>query len=388
MDFEITEEQQMMLNAVDEVAKKYDRSYWLKHAENGTFPTEMWEEMGKLGFLGLTIPEEYGGAGLGMSELSLVQERLGEHGVPMLMLVVGPGLGILPIVRHGTEEQKRKWLPAVASGDKKFCFAITEPVAGTNTFKIQTLATRQGDEYVINGQKVFISGANEADYMLLVTRTTPYEEVREKDKKQGISLFVVDLKSPGISMSRLNIEIVAPEKQFLVYFDNVHVPAENRIGEEGRGIEYLFDGLNPERIMVAAMSIGLGRYALDKAVAYANQREVFGVPIGSHQGLQHPMAQAKAHIELAALMNRKAAWTYDRGMNAGADANIAKFAAADAGLEACEIAIQTHGGNGFIKEYDLLHIWSLCRLLRTAPISREMLLNYIGEHVLRLHRSY
>lgn len=388
MDFELSETHRLMLENVDKLAKKYDRKYWLRHAVDGTFPEEMWRELGDLGYVGLTIPQEYGGTGMGMFEMALLQEHLANNGVPMLMLVVGPGLSVLPIVRHSSEEQKRRYLPSAASGEKRFCFAITEPDAGTNTYRIRTLARREGDEYVINGHKVFISGANEADYMLLVARTTPYEEVAEANKKEGISLFIVDMESPGITLSQLDIQIVAPEKQFLVYFDDVRVPRENLLGEEGKGIRYLFDGLNPERIMVASMAVGVGRYALEKAVSYARERKVFSVPIGAHQGLAHPMAQAKAHLELASLMNLKAAWVFDRGENAGPWANIAKFTAADAALEACDIAIQTHGGNGFDRDYDLINIWSLCRLLKTAPISREMILNYIDEHVLGLPPSY
>ncbi|MBX6377221.1 MAG: acyl-CoA/acyl-ACP dehydrogenase [Clostridia bacterium] len=388
MDFELSETHRMLLDSVDAVAAKYGRGYWLEHAQRHTFPEEMWRELGELGYIGLTVPQEYGGAGMGMFEMALLMERLAEHGVPLLLLVVGPGLSLLPIVRHGSEEQKRRYLPAAASGEKKFCFAITEPDAGTNTYRIRTLARRQGDAYVINGQKVFISGADVADYMLLVARTTPFEEVAGGNQREGLSLFVVDLKTPGITLHPLDVQIVEPERQFLVHFDNVRVPAQDLLGEEGQGFRYLFDGLNPERIMVAAMSVGLGRYVLQKAAAYARERRVFGVPIGAHQGLAHPMAVAKAHVELAALMNHKAAWTYDRGGNAGPWANMAKLAAADAALEACDVAIQVHGGNGFTRDYDLMSVWSLCRLLKTAPVSREMILNYIGEHVLALPPSY
>jgi acyl-CoA dehydrogenase len=385
MDFHLTEDQQMIVANTRKLASKYNREYWLKHYEKGTFTHEMWEAFADLGFLGITIPEEYGGLGMGIFEMSLVQEELANNGVPLLLLIVGPSLSLIPIIRYGTEEQKQRFLPPSVSGEEKMCFAITEPNAGTNTFRIQTFAKEEGDSYILNGQKVFISGVDVCEKMLVVTRT---QQLNEENRTEGLSLFVVDTKSPGVSYSQIDTQIVAPEKQFTVYFDNVRVPKENLIGEPGKGVRYLFDGLNPERILVAASSIGLGRFALNKAVQYANERKVFDVPIGSHQGLQHPMAQAKAHIELAALMNRKASWVFDRKEKAGEFANIAKMAAADASLEACDIAIQVHGGNGFTKEYDLMAVYSLCRLFKTAPVSREMILNYLGEHVLKLPKSY
>lgn len=238
---------------------------------------------------------------------------------------------------------------------------------------------------MLNGQKAFISGADVADYMLVVARTRPYDPQR---RSEGLSLFIVDTKAPGLTLKQNDTQTVAPEKQFMVYFEDVYVDDRDLIGEEGNGIEYLFDGLNPERIMIADLAVGFGRYAVSKAVDYAKARNVFGQPIGGHQALQHPMALAKTHLELAALMNRKAAWAFDRGEPAGESSNMAKLAASDAALEACEIGIQVHGGNGFTKEYDMLNLWTLCRLTKTAPISREMVLNYIGEHVLGLPKSY
>lgn len=357
----------------------------MRHADQGTFTRELWDELAALGYVGMTIPEEYGGMGLGMFEMMLVMEEMSSRGIPLLMLVVGPGLSILPLVKYGSDEQKQRFLPAAASGEKLFCFAITEPNAGTNTFRIETFAKKDGSGWRLNGQKVFISGVDVADYMLVVARTRPYNPEKRSD---GISLFIVDTKAEGVTIQPIETQIAAPEKQFAVFFENVFVDEQNLLGEEGKGTAYLFDGLNPERIMIAAMAVGLGRYALSKAVDYANVRKVFNVPIGAHQGLQHPMALAKTHLECAALMNRQAAWMYDNGLNAGPYANMAKLAAADAALEACDIGIQVHGGNGLSKEYDMMNLWSLCRLLKVAPISREMILNYIGEHVLQLPKSY
>ncbi len=386
MDFDLTPEQQMIRGAIADIARKYDRKYWLSHARAGTFPEELWLELGKAGFLGLAIPEPYGGGGLGLLETVLVMEEMGAHGIPLLMMVVSTVVATCEIVRHGSEEQKRRYLPALASGKEKFCFAITEPDAGSNTFRITTLAERRGDEFILKGQKTFISGADAADHMLLVARTTRYGET--KDKREGISLFLIDANAPGIERQKINIGLINCEKQFTIFFDNVRVPRECLMGEEGMGIRYLFDGLNPERCSGAATSVGLGRRVLEQAVAYANERKVFGVPIGAHQGLAHPLAEAKAEIEMAALINHKAAWLFDRGREAGAEANIAKLSAADAAIRACDLAMEVHGGNGFSEDYDLITLWPLLRLNRTAPISREMILNYISQHVMGLPRSY
>jgi acyl-CoA dehydrogenase len=385
MDFHLTEEQQMIVDNTRKLTMRYDRKYWLSHYEKGTFTQEMWEAFADLGYLGITIPEAYDGLGLGIFEMSLVQEELAGHGVPSLLLILGPSLSLIPIIRHGTDEQKARWLPSAAAGKEKMCFAMTEPNAGTNTFRIQTFAKETGDHYVLSGQKIFISGVDVCEKMLVVART---ETLDKTSRTKGLSLFVIETNAPGVSYSEMDTQIVAPEKQFVVYFDNVRVPKENLVGKPGKGSRYLFDGLNPERILVAATAVGLGRFALNKAVQYAKNRNVFDTPIGSHQGLQHPLAEAKAHLELAALMNRKAAWIFDRKENAGEFANIAKMAAADAALEASDIAIEVHGGNGFAKEYDLMAVYSLCRLFKTAPVSREMILNYIGEHVLALPKSY
>ncbi|MFQ5878899.1 MAG: acyl-CoA dehydrogenase family protein, partial [Dehalococcoidia bacterium] len=367
-------------------AKKYDRSYWLTCSREGRFTEELWQELAEGGYLGMMIPEQYGGAGLGMREMGVLLEEIGNQGIPLLLLVVSNVMDAILIAKHGTEAQKKRYLPALAGGGEKGCFAITEPTAGSNSFRIETLARLDGDSYVIKGQKTFITGVNQSDYILLVTRTTPFDDV--EDKQEGLSLFIVDRRSPGLELQEQDTRILHPEKQFAIFLDNVRVPRENLLGKEGMGTRYLFDALNPERISGAAVAVGLGRFVLQKAVAYAKERVVFDVPIGAHQGLQHPMAIAKIHLELAALMARHAASLFDRGENAGPRANMAKFAAAEAAIEACDLAIEVHGGSGFTGDMDIITLWPLIRLLRTAPVSREMILNYVGEHVLGLPRSY
>jgi acyl-CoA dehydrogenase len=371
--------------AVHGVTKRFDRAYWLRCARAGRFTDELWKAMGDAGLLGLGIPEVYGGYGGGMSEAAAAMDELSRAGLPPLFLVV-TGLSRTAILRHASEEQKRAYLPPTVTGEKKFCFAITEPNAGTNAFKMQSLARRTGDTYVLNGQKIFISGANEADYMLVVARTTSFNQVA--DRREGLSLFIVDTKSPGIELQQLNIDILAPEKQFSVFFSDVEISAANLVGEEGKGVKYLFDALNPERLFVAAMSVGVGDYALQKAVAYAKERAPFDRPIGSYQALQHPLAYAKAHLEAARLMLYRACEVYDQGGVAGPESNMAKLLASEAGVEACNIAIQTHGGYGFDADYDVITLWPVTRLMEVAPVNNQMVLNYIGEHVLGLPKSY
>jgi acyl-CoA dehydrogenase len=379
-------ERELIQNFVQRLTATYDRRYWVKRAEEGSDVAEMWQELGRNGYLGVTVPEEYGGSGLSMTRLTILTEELANHGVPLLFLVISTAMGCIPLAKYGTEEQKRRYLPALAEGRERFCFAITEPDAGSNSFRIQTLARRDGDEYVLRGQKTFITGVDDAQHMLVVARTAPADRVT--DKREGLSLFIVDTNAPGLEATRLDTRIVAPERQFQLFFDDVRIPAGNLLGEEGRGLRALFDALNPERILVAAIAAGIGRFALGKAVEYAKTRQVFNVPIGAHQGLAHPMAVAKTHIELAALMTHHAAQVFDAGGGAGMYANMAKFAAAEAAIEAVDIAIQVHGGGGFTGDTDVITLWPLARLFRTAPVSREMILNYIGEHVLGLPRSY
>ncbi len=379
-------ERETVRDFVQRLTRKYDRRYWVERATSGAGVDEMWREMAAAGYLGITVPEEYGGTGMSLVRLTVLLEELANRGVPLGFLVVSNAMGAIPIARHGTEAQKRRYLPRLAEGAEKFCFAITEPDAGSNSFNIRTLARRDGDSYVLSGQKVFISGVDQAQHMLVVARTTPADQAA--DKRQGISLFIVDPKAAGVEMRRLDTRMLMLERQFQIFFDGVRVPHENRLGAEGEGFKVLFDALNPERVTLAAITVGIGRFALDKAVEYAKTRKVFDVPIGAHQGLSHPMAVAKTHLELAALMTHYAAELFDSGGKAGMYANMAKYAAAEAGIEAVDVAMQVHGGSGFTGEVDLITLWPFVRLMRTAPVTREMILNYIAEHVLGLPRSY
>ena len=376
------------LDDVREAAKgitsKYTREYWLDCARSGRFTDEMWQSMGDLGLLGLGIPEEYGGSGGGFSQVVALMEVLAQAGTPPLYLVI-TGLARVPIVKYGTDSQIRKYVTPTVTGEKKLCFAITEPEAGTNSFVMKTSARKIDGGWVLSGQKVFISGANEADLMLVVARTSPYEK---GSRKSGLSLFVIDAKSSAIEKHRLNIAITAPETQWMVSFNDVELSDDALIGEADMGANYLFDALNPERMIVAAMSLGIGDYALKRTVEFINMRAPFGKPIGSYQGVQHPLARAKANLEGARHALYYAAAQFDAGLDSGPSANIAKYLASEAGVEATDAAIQFHGGNGFDTDYDIITLWPLARLLKVGPINNEMMLNYIGEHVLGLPKSY
>ncbi|MGD9550844.1 MAG: acyl-CoA dehydrogenase family protein [Burkholderiaceae bacterium] len=368
------------------VTAQYDRAYILQCIKEDRFPDELWAKLGEFGLLGLSIPEEYGGSGGGVLEITALNEALALAGVPTLFLVV-TGLGRVPIVRNGTPEQIKKYVTPTCTGEKKMCFAITEPNAGTNSFAMTTLAQPNGKGgWTLNGQKVFISGARDADFMLVVARTTRAAEV--KNRTEGMSLFVVDMKTPGIKLQQLNIQVETAERQYMVFFDNVELPADALIGEAGKGAKAMFEGLNSERLLAAGAALGLGDYALAKAVAYSKDRKPFGKPIGSYQALQHRMAMAKAQIEAARLMTYSAAERFDAGEDAGAHANMAKLLGSEAAVAAVEAALQTHGGYGFDRDYDVVTLWPMLRLLKIAPINNEMLLNYIGEHVLGLPKSY
>ena len=373
---------------VRQLARKYGRDYWLAKARAGAFADELWRELAAGGYLGMLVPEEYGGGGLGMQEMAVLQEELSHQGIPLLLVVVSNVMDATLIARYGSQAMKERLLPPLARGEIKLCFALTEPTAGSNSFRTSTQARQDGDSYVLNGQKMFISAVDQSDYILVVARTTPFDQV--EDKREGLSLLIVDRNAPGITLQPLEMGVLHPETQFAVFFDDVRVPLGDLVGEEGKGTRYLFDALNPERISAAAVAVGLGRFVLEKAVAYAKERVVFDAPIGSHQGLQHPLAVAKTNLELAALMTRYAAQLFDAGdkVTAAAHANMAKLAAADAATEACDLAIEVHGGSGFSTDVDLITVWPFIRMLRTVPVSREMVLNYIGEHVLGLPRSY
>lgn len=379
-----TDEQNLIRDSVAEIGRRYGHEYFTRKARNGGRSHELWEEVGGAGFVGVSISEEYGGGGMGMAELSIVIEELGHQGCPLLMLIVSPAICGSVLERHASEEMKRDWLPKIASGEKLMSFAITEPDAGSNSHNLSLTAVRDGDVWRLNGTKYYISGVDESDAILVVTRTSR-DDVTEKGR---LSLFVVPTDSPGLTYHRIEMELVAPEDQFTIFFDNVELPASALVGEEGDGLRQVFDGLNPERIAGAAIGNGIALYALDKATKYANERNVWGVPIATHQGIAHPLAKAYINVQLARLATYQAAQLWDSGAEASEAANIAKYSAAEAVLEALDQSIQTHGGNGLSTEYGLADMWFVARLLRTAPISREMILNFVAQHSLGLAKSY
>jgi len=383
--FTETEERTALRTAVAKLASGYGREYFTQQARSGGKTTELWREIGKHGYLGVNIPEAYGGGGGGIGDVAAVCEELAAQGCPLLMMVVSPAICGTVISRFGTEEQKQRWLPGIADGTQTMAFAITEPDAGTNSHNITTTARRDGDGWVLKGRKIYISGVDEAANVLVVART---EDARSGRLKP--CLFVVPTDSAGLEYTPIPMEIVSPEQQFSVFIDDVRLPADALVGDEDAGMVQLFAGLNPERIMAASFSTGLARYALDKAVGYVKEREVFGAPIGSHQGLAHPLAQSKIEIELARLMTQKAAALYDAGDDAGAGeaANMAKYAAAEAACDAADRAVQAHGGNGITQEYGVAGLLVAARAGRIAPVSREMILNFVGMHSLGLPKSY
>jgi alkylation response protein AidB-like acyl-CoA dehydrogenase len=384
MDFAETDEQLMLREAVSNIARRYGHEYFVEQARTGQKGQELWDDLAAHGFLGVNLPTEHGGGGMGIAELAIVEEECSAAGCPLLILLVSPGICGTVIGRFGSVEQRERWLPGLASGRSKMAFAITEPDAGSNSHQISTTAIRDGDGFRLNGTKYYISCVDEAEAMLVVARTG----VHELTGRGELSLFIVDCDADGLDRQVIPVEIVTTELQFTLFFDDVHLSGDRLIGSEGGGLTPLFAGLNPERIISAALLNGAARYALDKATAYANERQVWGVPIGSHQGIAHPLAKAKVDVELARLMTAKAAWMYDAGLDAGEASNMAKFAAADASLAALDQAMQTHGGNGMATEYGLATMWGMTRLLRIAPVSREMILNYVARHSLGLPRSY
>jgi alkylation response protein AidB-like acyl-CoA dehydrogenase len=386
--FSEPEERVALREAVARLAGKYGHDYIARQAAAGEKTTELWLEMGRHGFLGVNIPEEYGGGGGGMADLAAVLEEAAAVGAPLLMMVVSPAICGSIIARCGTPAQKERWLPGIADGTLLMAFGITEADAGSNSHQITTTATRDGDEWVLNGQKTFISGVDEAQAVLVVGRT---EDARTG--KLQPALFVVPTDTPGFTRQVIPMAWQAPEKQFTLFLDDVRVPADALVGDPDSadgGLWQLFAGLNPERIMGGALTCGQARYALARAVEYAKSRTVWKEPIGAHQGIAHPLAKVKIELEQARLLWQKAAALYDAGddFGAGEYANMAKYAGGEVACNATDVAVQTHGGNGLTVEYGLANQLVASRLGRIAPVSREMILNFVAMHSLGLPKSY
>ncbi|WP_369358186.1 acyl-CoA dehydrogenase family protein [Streptomyces sp. cg2] len=380
-----SEEHRALRAAVAALGSRYGREYFTTVVAEGAHTDALWQEAAKAGYLGVNLPEEYGGGGAGITELAIVLEELGAAGCPLLMLVVSPAICGTVVARFGTEQQKRAWLPGLADGSRKMAFGITEPDAGSNSHRITTTARKEGGDWILNGRKIFVSGVDIADATLIVGRT---EDARTGKLKP--CLFIVPRETPGFGRSPVQMELAAPEKQFELTLDEVRLPADALVGEEDAGLLQLFAGLNPERIMTAAFALGMGRYALARAVDYARTRQVWKEPIGAHQALAHPLAQCHIELELAALMMRKAALLYDAGddVAAGEAANMAKYAAAEAAVHTVDQAVHTLGGNGLTREYGLASLITAARVARIAPVSREMILNYVSHQSLGLPKSY
>ncbi|KOS54739.1 MULTISPECIES: acyl-CoA dehydrogenase family protein [Rhodococcus] len=381
-----TDEQKQLRAAVAGLAKRYNYTdYVLPKARKGEPLTELWREAAALGFLGVNLPEEFGGGGAGIYELALVQEELAAQGCGLLLVVVSPAICGTIIAKFGTDEQKQRWLPGLADGSKIMAFGITEPDAGSNSHQITTVARRDGEDWILHGSKIYISGVDQADAVLVVARTED-----AKSGKLRPALFIVPTDAENFVKTPMEMDIVEPDHQFTLFLDDVRLPADALVGEPDAALMQLFAGLNPERILGAAMAVGMGRYALDAAVRYANERTVWKSPIGAHQGIAHPLAQCKIELELAKLMMQKAAVLYDSGDDFGAAeaANMAKYAAAEASIKSLDQAIQTHGGGGLTREYGLAAMLGAARIARVAPVSREMILNFVSQHSLGLPRSY
>ncbi|HEX8068255.1 MAG TPA: acyl-CoA dehydrogenase family protein [Thermoleophilaceae bacterium] len=378
-----SQEEAMLRETVAGISSRFGPEYARRKRAAGEPPTELWDELASHGYLGVNIPEEYDGGGLGMSALAAVGEEISAAGCGLLLIVVSPAIVGSILVRHGTEDQKERWLRGIGRGTTKVAFAITEPDAGSNSHNLATAAVKTDRGYALRGQKTFISGVEEADAILVVAR------MREPDGSLGLPIIaLVDSDAPGLERQEVQTVASSSDKQWLLFLDDVEVERDRLIGGETAGLKAVFDGLNPERIMGAAVCNGAARRALALAADYARERVVWNVPIGAHQGISHPLAEAKIELELARLMMQKAAALYDAGAPAGEASNMAKYAAAEAGIHCVDRAIQTHGGNGFTHEYGLPDLWWGVRLVRTAPVSREMILNYVAEHSLGLPRSY
>ena len=386
MDFNLTQEQLQIREEIRKVCKEFPDAYWREIDGEKKYPEAFVRKLSELGWLAALIPEEYGGTGLGITEASIILEEINHSGgVATACHAQMYTMGTL--LRHGSEEQKRRYLPKIASGELRLqAFGVTEPNAGSESTRIQTTATRKGDHYVITGQKIFISRVLQSDLMLLLVRTTPYDELR--DKTSGLSVFIVDLREAKGKLEIKPLDLMINHHTNSLFFDGVEVPAANLIGAEGMGFRYIIDGWNAERILVAAEAIGDGRWFVERAAKYASERVVFGRPIGANQGIQFPIAKAYANIEAADLVRYQAATKFDRKEKCGAEANMAKLLASEAAWEAANACLTTHGGYGFAAEYDVERKFRETRLLTVAPISNNLVLAYLGQHVLGMPKSY
>ncbi|MCY3859701.1 MAG: acyl-CoA/acyl-ACP dehydrogenase [Gammaproteobacteria bacterium] len=388
MDFALTEEQDMIRDAIRRICTDFPDEYWAKCDEQHTFPWDFYNALAEGGWIGIAIPEEYGGSGKGITEASIILEEVSASGAAMngasgIHLSI---FGMHPVVKYGSEEMKQKYLPRVANGDLHVAFGVTEPDAGTDTTSITTTATLEGDHYIVNGRKVWTTKALDSERVLLLTRTKSKDKVQRRS--EGMTLLFAELQRPEVSISpipKLGRNAVATCE---VVYDSLPVHVSDRVGEEGKGFRHILDGLNAERILVASEALGIGRAALRRAVNYANERVVFGRPIGQNQGVSFPLGEARMRLDACELMIRKASWLLDQGLPCGAEANMAKWLAADACFQAADQAVQTHGGFGYAKEFHVERYWREARLMRIAPISQEMVLNYVTEHILDLPRSY
>ncbi len=387
MDFDLTESQQEIVNGIRALCQRFPDEYWRGHDQRHEFPHEFYKAIADAGYLGIAIPEEYGGSGLGITEAALLMGEVAYAGAMNAASAIHLGMfGLMPLVKHGSEELKRRHLPPAISGQLHVSFAVTEPDAGNDITHIKTFARREGDNFIVNGRKVFTTKAQESSKMLLLTRTTPIEQVTRKT--DGMTIFFADIDREAVEVRELKKLGRHAVDTNMLFIDNLKVSASDVVGEVGGGFRILLDGLNPERILVAAEAVGIGRSAVDRAVKYAKERNVFGRPIGQNQAIAHPLADAYSKLEVAQLMVMKAAWLFDHGKPCGAEANIAKLRAAEAGFEACDRAVQTLGGYGYMQEYDVERFFRESRMLKIAPVSQEMVLNTVSEHVLKLPRSY
>jgi alkylation response protein AidB-like acyl-CoA dehydrogenase len=369
--------------SVARLVSKFGRSYFQEKVASGEPPDELWQALGAAGFLGAHISSKYGGDDGGLGDLYVIIEEAAAQGCPLLYLVIQSICS--PIIeKHGSEALKDEWLPALANGSKKMAFAITEPNAGSNTHNVTTTATETADGWILKGNKYWTSGVDEAAAMMVVAQDAD----RDDSKRSSLSLFVVPTDTPGITLNRIDAALMAPEKQFTVFFDDVKLEKSALIGTKGNGLKQVFVGLNPERVSAAAINNGIARYGISRAAQYAKERSVWNSTIGAHQGVSHPLAEAYIEVQSSRLLAARAAQLFDLGEDAGEAANMAKFMAAETSLKALDQAIQVHGGNGLSYEYGLADLWFIARLHRTAPVSREMILNYVAQHSLGLEKSY